>query len=542
MKKSNLLIIILSWVTVAASHGQEPTQNKQEVEHKPIIEKVTVTNIEVPVRVLDKDKPVIDLAKDDFSIYEDNKRMEINGFFLKRKKLKSTVSSEVTLKETPPPPRTFVLVFSITDFNDHIIKAVEHLFENIFRPTDRVLIFANDKTLRYANLENKDEIKRKVLTELKEESYQVRRRLINYINRIETYLNMHDFRRQLQGRFDTRPQDLISFLKKYLLTWNDYKQKYLTPPTDRFYYFSRYLEEVKTEKWVFNFYQFDLFPRIKPDSQTMDRIQEISIQMINSREGGAHSMGRLINTLLTQVMLDLNISSGFPTQDIAKLFYKVDAAFHSFFIKNTDRVSMNDLEYEEVSSNIENTLKEITEITGGKNITSNNLVESIDTVSELEDIYYVLTYVPQDPGKAGKLKIKVKDKKYRILYDDNFRADYISEYIQKLEEKIKVPEIKIENFSFQGKVLAFTVKDYLMKETGSKPVGRMKVRIRLTASDEVKMLYDQEKVCTAQNHEMKVTLGSFKGIARGEYHFFIDATDLFTGKQANIHQNIVVQQ
>jgi hypothetical protein len=542
MKKSNLLIIILSCVTVAVSHGQEPTQNKQDVEHQPIIEKVTVTNIEVPVRVLDKDKPVIDLAKDDFIIYEDNKRMEINGFFLKRKKLKSTVSSEVTLKETPLPPRTFVLVFSITDFNEHIIKAVEHLFENIFRPNDRVLIFANDKTLRYANLENKDELKRQVLTDLKEESYQARRRLINYINRIETYLNMHDFRRQIQSRFDPRPMDLINFLKKYLLTWNDYKQKYLTPPTDRFYYFSRYLEEVKTEKWVFNFYQFDLFPRIKPDSQTMDRIQEISTELINSSEGGSHSMGRLINTLVTQLMLDLNVGSGFPTEDIAKLFYKVDAAFHSFFIKNTERVSMNDLEYEEVASNIENTLKEITEITGGKNITSNNLVESIDTVSELEDVYYVLTYVPQDPGKAGKLKIKVKDKKYRVLYDDNFRADYISEYIQKLEEKIKVPEIKIENFSFQGKVLAFTVKDYLMKETGSKPVGRMKVRIRLTASDEVMMLYDQEKICTAQNPEMNVSLGNFKGIARGEYHFFIDATDLFTGKQANVHQNIVVKQ
>ena len=516
-------------------------QTSQEKEHEPIVEEVTVTNVEVPVRVLLKGKPVEDLTKEDFTLFEDNKPMEINGFFLKRKKLKGTVSSQFTL-EKAPPPRTFVLVFSITDFNEHIIKAVEHLYDNIFRPNDRVLVFANDKTLRYANLENKDELKRRLLTDLKEESYQVRRRLINYINRVETYLNMHDFRRQVQTRFDIRPQELINFLEKYLLTWNEYKQKYLTPPADRFYYFSRFLEEVKTEKWVFNFYQFDLFPRIKPDSQTMDRIREISTQLINSNDAGSHSMGRLINTLVTQLMLDLNVSSGFPTEDIAKLFYKVDAAFHSFFIKNTDRVSMNDLEYEEVSSNIENTLKEITEITGGKNITSNNLVESIDTVSELEDVYYVLTYVPQDPGKAGKLKIKVKNKKYRVLYDDNFRADYISEYIQKLEEKIKVPEIKIENFSFQKKVLAFTVKDYLMKEMGSKPIGRMKVRIRLTGSDEaVMLLYDQEKICTAQNNEMKVSLGAFKSIARGEYHFFIDATDLLTGKEDNFHQKIMIR-
>jgi VWFA-related protein len=542
MKKTIPLIIIFSCAALAAPRGQEPAQNKQEIELKPIIEKVTVTNIEVPVRVLYKNKPVTDLAKDDFIIYEDNKRMEINGFFLKRKKLKGTVSSEVTLEEAPPPPRTFVLVFSITDFNEHIKKAVEHLYKNIFRSNDRLLIFANDKTIRYANLKNKDEIKRQLLTDLKEESYKVRRRLMNYINKIENYLNIHDFRIRFYVRRDLRPQRLIDFLKKYLYTWNEYKQKYLTPPVDRFYYFSRYLEEVKTEKWVFNFYQFDLFPRINLDSQTMEKIQDLSTQLINSSEAGAHSQGRQISTLLTQLMVDTSVSSGFPTEEISKLFYKVDAAFHSFFIKNTDRISMSDLEYEEVASNIEKTLKEITNITGGQNITSNNLVKSIDTVSESEDIYYVLTYVPQDPEKAGKLKIKVKNKKYRVLYDDNFRADYISEYIQKLEEKINVPEIKIENFSFQGKVLVFTVKDYLMKEVGSNAVGRMKVRIRLTGSDEVLMLYDQEKICTAQNNEMKISLGAFKRIGRGEYHFFIDATDLLTGIQANTHHNIVVKR
>jgi hypothetical protein len=542
MKKIILLIVISCSTVLAAPHGQEPARNKPEIEYKPIIEKVTVTNIEVPVRVLYKNKPVTNLSKGDFTVYEGNKKMEINGFFLKRKKLKTTGSKQVTLEKESAPPRTFVLVFSITDFNDHIKKAVEHLYEDIFRSNDRLLIFANDKTLRHDNLENKDELKRQLLTDLKEESYKVRRRLINYINKIETYLNMHDFRVRFYLRRDLRPERLVSFLKKYLLTWNEYKRKYLTPPVDRFYYFSRYLEGVNTEKWVFNFYQFDLFPKINLDSETMNKIREISTQLINSREAGSHSMGRMINTLLNQMLVDLNVSSGFPTEDISKLFYKVDAAFHSFFIKNKERVSLNDMEYEEVASDIEKTLKEITDITGGQNITSNNLVKSIDTVSELEDIYYILTYVPQDPEKAGKLKIKVKNKKYKVLYDNNFRADYINEYIEKLEEKIKVPEIKIKDFSFQGKVLAFTVKDYMMKETGNNAVGRMKVRIRLTDGDKILNLYDQEKICVAKNNEMKVSLGAFKRIAMGEYHFFIDATDLLTGKKANTHHNIVVKR
>ena len=86
-----MLLIVISCCTVlAAPQGQKPAQNKPEIEYKPIIEKVTVTNIEVPVRVLYKNKPVTTLSKDDFIVYEDNKKMEINGFFLKRKKLKTT--------------------------------------------------------------------------------------------------------------------------------------------------------------------------------------------------------------------------------------------------------------------------------------------------------------------------------------------------------------------------------------------------------------------------------------------------------------------
>jgi hypothetical protein len=241
--------------------------------------------------------------------------------------------------------------------------------------------------------------------------------------------------------------------------------------------------------------------------------------------------------------VDLHVNKGFPTGEISKLFYKVNATFHSFFIKSINRADIDELEYEEVASEVEDLLKDITRTTGGENITSNDLVTSIETVSQLEDVYYILTYAPRDPKKTGKIKIKVKNKKYKVLYDDNFRADYINDYLQKLEKQIQTPDIKIENFSFKRKVLVFTVRDYLMREIEGKPqpVGRMKVRIRLMDKNN-NSLFDQQKILTAQKTEFKISLGAFKKIKRGEYNFLIDAVDLLTGKEADLHQQVLVKR
>jgi len=544
-----LIIIGFAFMTAPFTILAHPGQSAQEKEHKPIVEEVTVTNVEVPVRVLHKGKPVTDLTKEDFTIYENKKKMQINGFFLKRKKVKFTETTEVIRESKPLKPRTFVLVFSITDFNEHLVKAVDYLFENILKTNDRLLLLANDKTLEYRSLQNKEEIKSKLMSELRVQGQRARQRLLRYINQVETYINMPEFKEALgmvpgsgRSRGSNQLQKLTSFLNKYLLTWVDYRNKYLTPRIDRFYYFSRYLEGLKGDKWVFSFYQFDLFPKIRMTSQIMDRLRILASNLIESREAGASAIGKRMNTFLNQLLVELNVNKTFPTEEVSKLFYKVDATFHSFFIKSLLKTGADDLDYQEVASDIERTLKEITDITGGQNITSNDLVKSIETVSELEDVYYILTYAPRDPEKAGKLKIKVKNRKYNVLYDDNFRADYISDYLKNLSKEIQIPEIKIEDFSFAGKILAFTVKNYIMKKEGGNNIGRMKVRIKLTNSDNNLVLFDQAKVFTAQKTEMKISLGAFKTIQRGEYDFIIDAVDMFTGKEDNFHQKVTVRR
>lgn len=544
-KKQRRISIVVSCVLCLAAGtlllNAAPTN---DVEQHRIVEKVNVINVEVPVRVMHKGKPITDLRKDDFILYENKKRMDINGFFLKRKQIVSPGKTAQSMGSGTGSlaPRTFVIVFSVTDFNENLAQAVDHLFANVLRPKDRLLVFANDESKEYKGLYDKEAVKKELINNLAAQARDARRRLVIYINKIETYLNVHDFKVKLHKQ-DNTPLLLVQFLKKYLLAWNDYKKRYLTPRVDRFYYFSRYLEALRGDKWVLNFYQFDLFPKIKLGSNTMYVIRDMATRLMNSQEATAHAMGKMINLLLNQITMDLNVSKGFPVEAVSKLFHKVDATFHCFFIRGVNRMGSNDLEYEEVASDLQNTLRRITRVTGGEIITSNRLITSIDTVTQIEDAYYILTYVPKKPEKAGKIKIKVKNKKYKVLYDDNFRADYISDYLDTLGERLKSPDIKIRDFSFKGKILAFTLRGFQMKNPSEEAAaqGNMTVRIRLT-DKENNSLYDEERFLTAQKQEVTVSLAAFKKIKRGEYNFLIDALDLLTGKEANYHSNIRIKR
>jgi hypothetical protein len=529
-------------------------QSAQEKEHEPIVEEVTVTNVEVPVRVLYKGEPVVDLTKDDFTIYENREKVEVNGFFVKRKKIKIDTSSGTT-KTTeqeislPPRPRTFVLAFNVTQYNEYFQEAVDHLFDKILRPADHLIVFANSTSRQYPHIENKSSVKQEIIGDLKEASKEARQRLLRFTNRLETFLRadhpQEDIRlfqeQSVNVSLGEWGRIVVRLLTRYLEAWDEYKERYLSPRTEQFYYFARYLEKIQGEKYVLNFYQFEFFPKIRIESQIMLKIKALSNALTNTSDAAVVSQGRVIERLFNQLNNDYDLESGFPNEEITKLFSKVDATFHSFFITASNPTVLQDLEYRAVASDLENILRGITELTGGKNITSNKLAASLEAISEIEDVYYILTYVPRDPKVIGKLNIKVQNKKYQVFYDDNFRADYINEYLQKLEEKIKTPDIKIEDFSFQEKILAFSVKNYMVKKEGDDNIGRIKVHIKLSNSDNNEVFFEQARILTAQKTEMKISLDTFKTIQKGEYDFIIDAVDIFTGKKDNFYEKVTVR-
>jgi hypothetical protein len=313
----------------------------------------------------------------------------------------------------------------------------------------------------------------------------------------------------------------FDFLNVHLQIWREFKQRYLLPDMRKYFHFARHLEKIKKEKWVINFFQMPMFPHLKSTGEARRRVIRITdVWSMDSMEG------RAIRRLFDTLEQEMNVAANFPVEDISKLFYKVNATFHSVLI-NTPMADFSEkYEYQRVATDIENSLREITKDTGGSLIASNNLVKALDTIEEKESVYYLLTYAPLNPNKVGKIKIKVKNKNYRVVYDDNMRADYINDHLEKLTSQ--TPNIQFRDLVFKKKKLSLIITDFLMKEGAKGRSGRVNLRIRIKNTNK-KILYDKNKILQTQKDIITISI-PFNWLEKGKYDVVADVKDLLTGK------------
>lgn len=529
MKKLILILFIL-WL---ASPIISPVQEQEE----KIREDVTVTNVEVPVRVFYKGKVVDNLTRKDFKLYEDKKLQAINGFYLKRRKINIQDIALTTKKQDQEPKsqpsRFFVLVFRLTNYTSQIKKGVELLFEKVLRDKDQVLVFVNDKTLFLNRAYQK--IKRQDILDqvLREESIKANQRLVAYFIKIQRALNVTRTELKMEDESGRRvsvmatPNMLLDFLKKYLATWIEYKKKYLLPDIDKYYNFANFLDKVEKEKWVINFYQIEMFPKMKYSGELRQQIEKIMSELMVARsEDVVYS--RMMLNLLTEIDRELNVAKDFHADEISKLFYKVDATCHSIFCGVQKETLSQDLEYRKISTDIENSLREITSKTGGTLILSNDLESALHTISDREDVYYMLTYAPENPQKTGKIRVEVDNKKYDVVYDSNMRADYIKDYLEK--KGALNPSIMIDAVSFNEKKLSMAISNFLLQGTDKGSAGKISVHVRIK-DEENKMVFDKSRFLVPEKKITTITI-DFDWLEKGEYNVIVDVSDMLTGKTA----------
>lgn len=508
-----------------------PAQQQEE----KIREEVSVTNVEVPVRVFYKGQAVDNLTKKDFTIYEDKVLQTINGFFLKKRKIKVQNIGLTTEKQEveSPSPRFFVLVFRLTNYTAEIKKGIAYLFDNILKDQDQVLVFVNDKTV-FFNREYK-RIKREDILDkvLWEESVKANQRLISYFIRIQRELDIAKVELKLvdtEGRRTSamaRPDILVGFLSNYLASWIEYKKKYLLPDIDIYYNFANFLEKIDKEKWVINFYQIEMFPKMKYSGELRQQIEDIMSELMVARSEDSFYWQKMAS-LLSDIDEELNVAKDFHADEISKLFYKIDATCHSVFCGVQKETLSQDLEFRRVSTDIENSLREITAKTGGTLISSNDLESALHSIGEKEDIYYMLTYAPQDPKKIGEIKVVVNDKNYDVIYDNKMRADYIKEYLEK--KSALNPEIKLDDISFKEKKLFMAISGFLLQPAKEGDRGQISVTVRITDAAD-KVVFEKSRLLAPEKKITTITI-DFGWLAKAEYNIIVNVSDMLTGKTA----------
>jgi hypothetical protein len=520
MKKTGVICLIVLLFGIVDLVNPQKQQDIRET--------VQVVNVVVPVRVYFKGKLVENLTKSDFKLYEGKKRQDIHGFMLKRKKLKVQELEVTTTQEKSYKPRHFTLVFNITHYNDYIKKGLAHIFDNILKESDQLLVFVNDKSEAFKNLQDKFSAKKKLDDLLRDSSLEARNTLLLYLKQIEKEVDRHNFEMSIgsTGAVTNIHRLINEYFTRYLRIWRDYKKRYLAQDINKYYNFSQFLKNIKEEKWVINFYQFELFPDIILKSRSMRRIRDLIGGYQTSDNPELLSFSRILSRQIIEIEQELNMAKGFPADEVAKIFHNVDATFHSIFMKTSVSTLLEDVEYNQIATQLETSLRAITDRTGGELVVSNKLDIALDTISEKEDIYYVLTYAPKSPDKIGKIKIKTNNKKHKLVYSPNLRGGPLGQYLEGKE--VKGTPVKIKLFNFVNGKLVLHISNFYWNK---KDKGQLSIRIKITNEKGVAVL-DQKKAITATKNEIRISL-NLPALEKGRYNFVAEVQDLVTKKVAS---------
>jgi len=178
------------------------------------------------------------------------------------------------------------------------------------------------------------------------------------------------------------------------------------------------------------------------------------------------------------------------------------------------------------ATDLEDNLRELTRKTGGNLITSTDIASSLDAISKTEDSLYMLSFVPANPKKIGKIKVVVAHGKFDVLYDDNQRIDYVADYLKKKE--LESPSVMLKKMSFADKKLSVELTQFKMQAGSGKSCGQLSVRVQVVSSSG-QSVFDRSRNLEALQDPVSLSLG-FDFLLPGKYDVIVEAQDLLSGK------------
>jgi hypothetical protein len=478
-----------------------------------LIEKVEVTNVEVPVRVFFKGKAVSGLKKSGFTLLVNGKKRDIHGFYEFKKKI---AAPEIpSLQKKDAHSRLFLLIFNICHYNPDAVRILDIFFDKIFRKNDRLMVITNrfffDDRVVSKPLKEREKIKKVLLSEME----NVREKSNYFKRRMESMLR--SFKARLKH---ARLRNLTSneFVRNYCqLVW-EFKNLYLTMKDTRYLQLARYLKAQKAKKWVLSFYQIGQFFKPKWNSEFRKLLLGDDFMRASKRY---HELQEALE--LEESILD---------DDLSKVFADTGASFHTILMEDRKRMRNDlsaDLSYKPIVSASYLLLEKIAKKTGGTFMHSDNIEKFYREITADHDIIYMLTYVPKKKEKQKKRKIKVtvKNKKYRLYYDDGRRGSYFRKMIKK--KTLEIPQIRIDQVSFNGNFITFIVSDFKMDE--QEPITELLVRLQVF-TQQSENIYDGVETFTIKDVSInKVRLQvELPNVPAGHYDVFIWVGDPLTGK------------
>jgi len=499
-------------------------------QEEPIKERMAVTYYRIPVRVFMKDQHVFGLSQEDFRLFENKTPRPIHSCDMKRKRM--VVTRPGTGVSSAVPGRYFVLIFHINEYHDELRAGVSRLVQEILGPRDRVMAFVNDRTFFFHDLSDRDRVETNLHDLLREQSAQARARHLSVVTRVEKELGTEVIKAILvestrggAGSSGADKYTLYNFFKKYLVVWRDYKSRYLRPNLDHYAKFARHLEGIQREKFVINFFQMELFPRALLSSRVMREFERKIAGWEATGNTEEATFVTIIRRLMQEVERSLLVSNEFPAEEMSRLFHQVDATFHSVFLKSRRSLLSEDLSYRQVSSDMENSLRELTRMTGGKLMVSNDVFSAIGTIAEEEDVYYLLSFAPSDPDHIGEITIKASNRKFDLIYNPHVTPDHLKGLAERIDAD--KPALLLSGLTFAARRLRLQVSGFTLNRE-NKAYLNIWVRVRDEGNQTV---YNEMRTLTANRDLVNVSL-DLSELPAGSLKIIVDIRDLIGNTKA----------
>ena len=476
-------------------------------EQEKLQEAVTVTAVEVPVRIFHKGQVVRNLKKEDFEVYENGVKQEITAFEIVSRK----ISIPQEERKTHQKKRLFILIFNIFDYNEAVGEGIDYFFQNIFQDGDRFLILTEGRMLDIERGKKLPE----VILGLKETLKKYK--LISNQNTLKAFRDISREADKLlsmlrgldRSAYTPVDQAMIRFFDNYKRIWSDYRKQYLIPDLELYRSIIKRIKHMEGEKWAICFLQREMFPRLKKagrlDNEIGDWVDSQLDPMLQVK-------ARIVRVRQQELQRSFDISDNFPADGLRDLFMEANITFHLILMKSFRVVFFQDFDLREIAQDYEDCFREISFSTGGSSVFSNKVSEALKEVTEKEDYYYLLVYSPDENQSEKKRDIEVKVKKSGV-----------NVFCMKKVPEIGAPPLSITDFKAGKNTIKFSLINYKMTRIEEKLTGIADLKITLFDENSNKV-FDEGKTLSFFKKETTISL-KFDMLKSGSYFIIIQVID-----------------
>lgn len=396
-----------------------------------ISEQTMVINVEVPVRVFQGNAFVEDLTLDDFEVFEDGVAQKIEAVYLVKKR--SIERREENKRFAPETARNFYLFFEIAEYTPKLGEAVDYFIHNVLIPGDHLTIVTPMMTyrLRSRTLEvlSKEEIVEQLKGLLRKDALMGSseyRDTIDDIARLAKSLSatIQTFGQAAEsvtegasaeqtlnpvrniGSYSSSEYEGFA-LEEQLTTYEEMLGRLdslRTVEQEKFLEFADIIREREGQKYIFIFYEKEFVPQIDP------KILNQYMSLYQDRPNVIQTITNVFDFYRRELNLDV--------EKIKRAYADSSISIHFLYISRPTPVVFG-LRMEERSEDLFGAFKMMSDATGGFSDSSSNAAVLFQKALENSENYYVLYYSPlnyKSDGKFREIKVRVKDKNYRVTH------------------------------------------------------------------------------------------------------------------------------